>query len=83
MVKVPCMDCGRLHEQTCPCDWYVVGEYCDPQPEDMLKYFESRNKAICVATERSELNRNIVFSVWENGLRCLAVFINGEQFNAS
>jgi len=64
-------------------EWYIIGDYLDPSNIDHGKYYDDVLTAISKASDRSECNRNSVIAVWDNENRCVAIFINGDQFNAS
>lgn len=61
-------------------DYWIVGEYLDPNPEDLLRPINSFTDAVNKASHTSECYRNTIIAVWLRLDELQCVFINGKKF---
>jgi hypothetical protein len=61
-------------------DRYIIGDLHDPQPEDMLRPFETVEDAIDRAWERARCDTKRLVAVWDGDDNLLWLFTAGTQF---
>jgi hypothetical protein len=62
--------------------YWTVGEYLNPQPEELERPFQVQDVAQQEAKRFSNLHKGTAFGVWDHRCNIVCIWIDGLRFNA-